>query len=307
MAGLYVKDGQTDMHKLGTWLKVGALIGLVGVGGAVAWDRAGAAGVSPVPPAASRPPEAGIPGAILPHRAHYKLELASARNHSSVRGASGEMTSSWEDACDGWTIAQNLDISFTYDEPNDNQLSSTYTTWESKDGQRYRFSYRRSHNGQLAEELRGNATLDHPGGSGTATYTVPERREVVLPPGSYFPTAHTLRLIQAGQAGQPSMLSATVFDGSDEEGINEVSAVLGSGKPLMSDITKAALPPGSPSAAWPVRLAFFSLKADQTEPNYEMDTNLLPNGISEFMLIDYGDFKLRGTLDKIELLPEPDC
>ncbi len=299
------------MQKLGVWIKAGILVGLVGAGGAVAWERAGAAAGVAAPvisgPAAETA-AASAPATILSHRAYYRLELASARNNSPVRGAAGEMVSSWQDACDGWAIDQRLNINFTYDEvTNNNQVSSTYTTWESKDGRRYRFSYRRAHSGLLAEELRGNATLERSGGSGKAVYTVPERREVDLPEGSYFPTAHTLLLIRTGEAGKPAMLSAKVFDGSDEEGINEVSAVLGAGKPLVSDVTKTVLPSGSPATAWPVRLAFFSLKADQSEPNYEMDTDLLPNGISEFMLIDYGDFKLRGTLEKIELLPKPSC
>ena len=34
---------------------------------------------------------------------------------------------------------------------------------------------------------------------------------------------------------------------------------------------------------------------------------LLDNGVSQDMLLDYGDYVIRATLDEIEALPKPAC
>jgi len=282
----------------GSWGKNVIMAGLLGVG-AVALMAATTSAPATVPDDSAKP-------AILSHRAFYKMELDSARNTSTVRGVGGGMYFSWQDACDGWTVEQHLDLAFTHEEAEETRLSSVYTTWESKDGTRYRFNYRKANNGQQAEELRGTASLDRSGGSGTAHYTVPEAKDVDLPAGTYFPTAHTMVLVEAAQAHKP-MVSATVFDGTDEEGLSQISAVIGAGKPLMTEVAKTGLGADVPAQAWPVRMAFFPLEDSQAEPDYEMDTNLLANGVSEFMIMDYGEFKLRGTLEKVEIIPKPDC
>ena len=43
---------------------------------------------------------------IAPHRAAYKLVLASTRTGSPVVSVSGGMTFEWADACDGWATEQ---------------------------------------------------------------------------------------------------------------------------------------------------------------------------------------------------------
>lgn len=242
---------------------------------------------------------------IMAHRAFYRMQLASAKNGSDVRGADGMMIFEWKDACDGWAIEQRLDVDFTHGESEGINLASTFIAWESKDGTRYRFNYRRLGNGQEVEAYRGTATLSAPGGEGKAAYTQPAPKDVVLPAGTYFPTSHTMAMLQAAVAGKP-LFSAGVFDGTDAAGLSDISAVIGRRRPVQVALARTGSE-SEPDISWPVRMAFFPVTGDQAEPDYEMDTTLLPNGVSEFMLIDYGDFKLRGALEKIEVLPKPDC
>lgn len=256
--------------------------------------------------AASAPapaPAATSPG-ILAHRAYYKMTLDSARNNSEVKAAEGVMVFEWQDACDAWVVQQKLDVNFTHEEGEGAQLTSDYTTWEAKDGLSYNFNYRSTVNDSPYENFRGTATLSAPGKAGTAKFTIPEEREMKLPVGTMFPTAHTLALIGAAEAKRP-LFTATVFDGTDAKGMSEISAVIGAEQPIKVELAKQGLT--GPAIAWPLRMAFFEIDSQQAEPEYEMDTTMLPNGVSEFMLIDYGKFRLRGTLEKVELLPKPEC
>jgi hypothetical protein len=261
---------------------------------------AGASAPAPTPAPMQETAAVGI----LPHRAYYKLTLDSARNDSEVKAAEGVMVFEWQDACDGWIVQQQMDVSFTHEEGEGAHLTSNYTTWEAKDGLNYTFNYRSTVNDNAYENFRGKATLTALGGSGSATFTLPEDREIKLPVGTMFPTAHTLALIGAAQQKKP-LLTATVFDGTDAEGMSEISAVIGAEQPIKVELAKEGLT--GPAMAWPLRMAFFELDSQEGVPEYEMDTTMLANGVSEFMLIDYGKFRLRGTLEKVELLPKSGC
>jgi len=258
------------------------------------------AGGSPAPVATET-----LDTTLLPHRALYKMSLESARNGSAVTGANGLMYYQWSDACDGWMTEQRFETNFVYNEAEDANISTTYTTWESKDGTQYRFNVRRKTNGQLEETYKGTASIPVAGKAGVANFVAPETSEVKIPAGSYFPTAHTLALLSAAKAKKP-LFAATVFDGSEGEGLSEISAAIGAIRPVSGEIAITGRG-DKPAVMWPVRMAFFTNKSDEAEPEYEMDSTMLPNGVTESMLLDYGDFKLRATLEKVELLPEPKC
>lgn len=282
--------------------KAGQLV-VLGIGAfLISGSVAQASGAAVSAPAVSA---AALHPAILAHRALYKMTLDSVRNGSHIQDIQGDMLFEWQDACDGWNVQQRLNLSMTRDEGDEVAIKSSYTTWESKDGNSYRFNYRNMVNGQVKDAYRGTARLDGPGQKGVAEYTVPDVREVKLPAGSYFPTAHTVALIDAAIAHK-TVFSARVFDGTDEHGLSEINSVIGAQKGIAVEGARTGLGT-TPAIAWPVRMAFFPYDQEEAEPDYEMDTSVLPNGVSEFMLMDYGEFRLRGTLQKIEVLPRPDC
>src|SRR3546814_9857180 len=90
------------------------------------------------------------------------------------------------------------------------------SSWESKDGRRYRFFVRRFDGSGQAETVRGEAELDADG-SGTAVFHGPERREVALPAGTQFPTHHTRQVLNQA-AADGALLWTQVFDGSGGQG-----------------------------------------------------------------------------------------
>ncbi len=261
----------------------------------------GALLVVAAPPA--RALDAGVIADIQPHRAIYKMSLSSARNSSKVSGVTGRMMFEWADACDGWTTEQRFQLRFVYSEGEAMNMNTNYTTWEAKNGLRYRFNVLKKVNGETDEDIRGEATLDKAGAAGKARFSKPEEQEMALPIGSMFPTSHTLGILQHAKAGD-RFFNATVFDGADAEGSTEVNAFIGpagnADGAQGGDLTKG-------KKGWPVRMAFFPLHSDSAQPEYEMSLRLLQNGIAESMQIDYGDFTIKAILETLQALPKSGC
>ncbi len=244
---------------------------------------------------------------ITPHRALYNLSLGAAKSASGVADARGTMLLEWADSCDGWTIEQRYKLTVLYTENGESELAVSFTTWESKDGLRYRFFVRKLRDGDVTDELRGRASLKAAGDAGAASFTQPEQQEIPLPAGTIFPTEHTIAIIKAAEEGK-RFLSRSVFDGGEFEGPSEITAAIGGQLP-------AAAPEAVPEAkaepfkrpSWPVRLAYYKLGSSGSEPDYEVGMRLHSNGVADALALDYGDFSVRARLTEIEALPRPGC
>jgi hypothetical protein len=258
-------------------------------------------------PASASPPQAGLVR-IAPHRAIYKMKLDSAKNGSNVSDVSGRMAFEWRDVCDGWAIQQHMQLHFDYADGNDQDLSSTELTWEAKDGKRYNFNIRRVTDGQETENYRGKAA-QNADGTVSVFYNVPEGKTVELPVDTLFPSAHTELILQVAGKSE-KFFSRRVFDGSDEDGSTDISAFIlpqrdaTKEKELKAKVKKNSL---LAEAAWPVHLAFFRVGTETGEPDYEMDIDLVPNGIARHMKINYGDFSVTGVLDELQALRAQKC
>jgi hypothetical protein len=241
---------------------------------------------------------------IAPHRALYTMSLGNARNDSGVVDARGTMDYEWGETCDGWTIEQRYRLKMRYAETSDVDIISSFVTWESKDGLRYRFNQKQTRNGEVDQEIRGEAKLDGPGKGGVVEFAKPEPQTLKLEPGVLFPSAHTILLIDSARAGE-NFVSRQVFDGATDENAVQVSAVIGgklSADPAAETRSTLLERPG-----WRVRLAFFPVDANAEKPDYELGMRLLDNGVSQDMVIDYGEYSIRAKLDDIEPLSKPSC
>ena len=240
---------------------------------------------------------------IVPHRAIYTLDLESARVGSNVSDVSGQMLFQWEDSCDGWTIEQRYLLNFLYVQGDEAEISSVYATWETKDGLEFSFNLRSTTNGNIDELVRGVAGIDGEGEAGAVEFRLPEQAERVLPEGTVFPTAHSLLLLDRAEAGE-SLFTATLFDGTDAEGLTDVSAFIGDERTEVPDEQFGGILNGS---SWPVRMAFFPLADETLEPEFELDIVLFESGIVGAMIIDYGDFSVRAVLSELEALSNQSC
>ena len=244
------------------------------------------------------------PAEIMPHRALYTMSLGATKSDSGVTSASGTMAYQWGETCDGWTVEQRYRLKLAYSEQQDVDISSNFVTWEAKDGLHYRFNQKESRNGEVNEEIRGEAHLDGPGKAGAIDFIKPAAKSVPLPAGSLFPSAHTILLINSGGAGE-TFVSRQVFDGATQESAVLVSGVIGA--KVGPDAEAAKRSPLLNRPGWRVRLAFFPADANAEKPDYELGMLLLDNGVSRDMIIDYGEYAIRAKLEDIEALPKPGC
>lgn len=245
---------------------------------------------------------------LAPHKALYDVRLTSSKSGSQILNISGKMFFEWKQSCEGWISDHRFTLLYEYADAPSMQVSSDFSTFENMDGNSLDFSSRRRRDGEMYQELRGRATLGGKGGAaGKAVYSMPEGLDFALAPGTLFPAGHTRALLREILAGR-KFFTATVFDGSDEEGPVEISAFLGAPiKPFADGKPGPKIDPALVGGrAWKVRMAFFPLGDPKSESDYEMDVVLHENGIISDMKINYSDFSVVQTLvalDRFE--PEP--
>ena len=260
--------------------------------------------------AASAAQAANAGADLVSHRAIYKMNLATAKSGSGVTAASGAMSYKFGDSCNGWTVENKTALSFAYSDGAPVSTTWDFVTWESKDGLHYRFRVRSTRDGVVNEEIEGVADLDGKGKGGVAKFTLPEAKTLKLPKGTLFPTEHTVRMIELAQAGE-HLAERTLFDGTGTDQAFQVSAIIGKG----SALNKISTPPEVQginrkllnTASWPMQMAFFPDGSAEPEPDYEVGVRYYQNGVADEVLQSFGNFSLKGTLEKLEALPKSDC
>ena len=258
------------------------------------------------------PAIAGPAGAELaPHRAVYAMSLASTKLSGGVTGASGKMIYKFADSCDGWTVENKTTLTFSYNDGAPVATTWDFVTWESKDGQHYRFRVRSTRDSVVSEEIDGSANLDGQGKGGQVKFTQPETKTIRLPKGTLFPTEHTLKLLELAQKGD-HLIDRTLFDGTSIEGPSAVTAAVSSQFPANSNpgqvLSNSAVNAELLSApSWRMQMAFFSPNSDDATPDYEVALRYYLNGVADEVLQSFGSFTLKGTLESLETLPKPEC
>ncbi len=273
-------------------IRLSMAAGLV-LAGALGTAAARAATIAPVP---------GIN--LAPHRAVYELSLLRGDAVGGVIGLRGRLALEFADACNGFTLNQRIRIQLVNAEGGAVDSDFSLTSWESRDGLRFRFTLKNELNGQVTDKYVGDAALAGHGKAGRVSYSEPEGLTLDLPAGTIFPTEHLALLIRAAQARR-QVVTAQVFDGSAEDGLHEASAFIGARLPPST--AQGLLAPVKGLSAWRVRLAYFPTGKAADLPQYEVGFRLFENGISDELVLDYGEYAIRGTLSLLEMLPDSGC
>lgn len=242
---------------------------------------------------------------LLPHRASYRMSLASATRTSGLVAAKGVMIYTFGKSCDGWTVENRTHLALTYESGAYAETLWTFVSWESADGLDFRFRAQFEESGRIVEKVRGYATLTGKGGAGTAWLAEPAETEIELPEGTIFPTEHMIRLIAAGERGD-SALAEIVFDGTSLQNPYLVNALLG---PLPRHAEQALADSAglSPAPAWWTRLAYFPLHSREPTPEFELGAHYRADGVASEITQQFDDFTLRVRLDRLETLARPEC
>jgi hypothetical protein len=233
------------------------------------------------------------------HRALYTLSLEAARG--DIIGASGTMGFEVIDACDAWAVRQRLAITVTSRDGSEVDITSDYTTWESKDGLRLRFRLRQTTEDTIVTDIAGAAMLERTGGPGRATYSQPPDTVRDLPPGTMFPTAHTEAILAAAKEGK-RFIAMPLFDGTSAEGAQDSTAAIAT----WTAPAPNRWPGLSTLSSVRARIAFFERDGSNQQPEYEVGMRYWENGVADQLSMDFGDYVLGGRLTELTL-PKPGC
>lgn len=240
---------------------------------------------------------------IAPHRAYYTMKLALESPPGAIVDGRGVLVFEWAESCESWEIQQRMAIELIDKNGHDFSIDATFASTESKDGLRYRFNTRNKHNGEVDKDLRGNGTLAAAGAGGEVLFARPEGAKMALPRGTIFPTEHVLLLLKAARAGQKHV-TRIVYDGDNIDTPYEISAAIGR---RLAAPEAPVMKPLADQAFWRIRLAYFPVHGGAQEPETEIDIDLQDNGVARRLKLDYGEYILDVTLNRIETLPRPEC
>jgi hypothetical protein len=231
----------------------------------------------------------------------YDLTLAKVRTHD-VTGATGAMRFAVADGCTGWGTTQHMTLLIRNADGSLNKTVTDYMTWESKDGKTLTFTLReQDDDGKLTVDDSGTATHTGANGAGSVAYTKPTGRLVGLPPGTLFPMAHTQTLLAAGAHGQ-KFVAVPLFDGTSDSGAQATFiAILGHHPPSANQFPDLAK-----LSSTDVDIAFYDRKNQDQNPNFRSSMRYFDNGVATDIILDFGDFVMRGKLDKLTI-PASSC
>lgn len=266
------------------------------------------AGPAPAQPAAPTGQPAAAPAALpgteamAAHRAAYRLSFDRARDNSDIARAEGVMLFEVLDACDGWASRQRLTMRLQDRDGQTVETASDYSTWESKDGRRLRYSLTQMTGGAVSNRITGEANLQ-PDGTGTARYEQPRPSQETLPAGTLLPMAHTLRAIAAARAGE-RIVNVPLMDGTSDDGAQESTTVL---SPWRREAeANARFPLLANQESGRMRIAFFGKDNNgggASSPDYEVGLRYYANGVADELNMDFGEFAVNGRLETLEALP----
>lgn len=242
---------------------------------------------------------AGAEVVLAPHRAVYDLTQTRGDASGAV-AVRGRLAIEVQDTCDGHTTNQRFWTEMQNAEGNTSVSDFTLSSWESKDGRRFRFQMRNEVDGETTEEYTGTARINGDG-TGSIEMSKPNTATLDMPQGAVFPNQHLVELIRHALAGD-RFVSVRVFDGSGEDGLFETGGTIGKAFPP-EDGKNPILAPLKGLRSWPFRVAFFPMLTKAEEPQYEIGFRMYENGVSADLVLDYLSYALKGELVRLEMLP----
>ncbi len=246
--------------------------------------------------------------APVAHRAIYEIGLADATEASGITNAAGRLVFEVSgNPCEGYTMSQRLVVRLDGPDEADRLLDFRVSTYEAGDGEFYRFVSRTYVNERVIEDVKGLAERSADGIH--VHLESPEKKDIRLESGALFPSQHLTELLKAARADR-RFISTAVYEGAGQgEASDTASAIIGTAERHAADDSLT-----SGLRGWPVSIAYFSNEkqaenqdfGDQV-PSYQMSFILYENGVTRDLVMDYGDYKLSGTLEAIEALEQQSC
>ena len=249
---------------------------------------------------------------LVPHRAIYEMTLEEARSASGVTGIDGRMVFEFTGSqCDGYSLNMRMVTQMTDSQGQTNLTDLRSSTWEQGDGKKFRFQSAQYLNDKLGDVTMGRAIRSAPSEPVKVKLSQPARAELDLSGQIFFPTQHSIALIEKALEGK-SVFQAKIYDGSEKgRKVYETTAFIGAKVKPGSEAGKLEAAANEKKLAelpsWPVSIGYFEPATGDLTPSYQIDFRLYENGVSRELLIDYGDFSIHGRLTSLEYLNAKAC
>jgi hypothetical protein len=133
-------------------------------------------------------------------------------------------------------------------------------------------------------------------------YSEPAGAEEQLPAGTLLPMRHTVVSVEAARAGR-RLLTAPLFDGTNDDGAQDTTTIIVN---WTNEPGKTAFPLLANLASGQMRIAFFDRGAGAggaSAPEYEVGLRYYENGVADDLVMDFGEFSVRGTLLELQAVP----
>lgn len=250
---------------------------------------------------------------LSPHRAVYDITLVEARPGAGIAELSGrmvyELTGS---ACAGFTQKMRFVTRSTNQEGETSVTDMRSSSTEDLAGESFKFNNAQFRDSRQVEQTVGEAIRRKNPDEVRVELTRPKKRVVKVPAGAMFPIQHSMKLLEAARNGQ-TVMSTDLFDASEKgEKVYATSAFIGTRhepgyNKTLPAVSNAELLDGL--SAWPVALSYYEKGKDNEDavPSYELGFVYFENGVSRRLLIDYGNFSIRGELKELVMLDEEKC
>ncbi len=250
---------------------------------------------------------------LAPHRAIYDFTLGKVRSEKGVSELSGRMVYEFSgSACDGYTQTMRFVTRTAAASGTVSVSDQRSTSWEDDTGMRYRFQSSQYRDQKLIEQTAGTATRGEGSEDIRIELTRPDARKTAIGGDAMFPVQHSLKLLDAARRGR-SNFTADFFDGSEAgEKTYSVSAQIGKQMTAgfnrsLPKVGQADKLDGIPS--WPVMLSYFDHGSESKDavPVYEMGFVIFANGVSRRLVIDNGEYTMKGELAEFTLIDPTPC
>lgn len=250
--------------------------------------------------------------AYRPHRAVYEVTLVPGRSggdRNRIEAGRGRLVYEFMgSACEGWTTNLRFVTELRFGENQSHVTDIRSNTFETGRADEFRFVTRSDVNNRTRDEADGTARRD--AGSVRVELRRPQARSSTVPGEVLFPTQHMTAALEAARRGE-RIFAADIFDGSEGgQKVFETTAVFRRAITTIAEGHPTNVEPLRGMPRWPMTISFFDRARSgggEQVPLYELTVEVFEAGITHSILIDYGEFALRGTMTSLELLPESSC
>ena len=238
---------------------------------------------------------------LVSHKAYYKLLLKKTVTNSLLEGGEGNSTFYFEKSCVGWALKENFLLSYNL---TNNKTSNTYSIFKTfEDFSASNFSFKHFDKSDINGIINYQGYIKKKDSYLSGKLIDKEITNLNYQDKILLPTEHLIKLLDHAKRNKKFLYSNVFFGSSKIALIKKVSAVIGNKKKIKTELSSSL----RHIYVWPINLAFFNYNSQKSSPETQIKIDIDQGGVVFNYEVDYGDYKMKAKLTKLENLPEKKC